>query len=642
MKKAILLALLISGVFISISSRNTGGSGNAYSDYYQEVLDQFKASQQALLQSIAQNDLQSEKGKDAVLAGIRAARAQMKVMDFWMRYLEPTVYKKVNGPLPVEWETEVFEKFEKPYKREGAGLTLAYLYLDEGRTDKAPLKALVQATVNAMNTYEADSITKQLASYDHFFLCNRLFLLNLAAIYTTGFECPETEQVIPELSAMLSGTGRIYDAFNESFPQTKLSAAYLELYGKAIDYVRGQPQDLNQFDHYTFIRDYVNPLYTANQQLILQYHVITHSLVDYALNKNAASIFSKDIYNGQNAKGVFARIEDGSDLAELSRLGKLLFYDPILSGNNERSCASCHKPEAFFTDTAVCTALQFNGVDPLPRNTPSLLNAEYNHLVMLDGQHYNLQHQTKGVITNPNEMGGNEQDILQKVLSCKEYSKGFKKLLAYTPQQPEITMDHIVSAVTYYYSGFSRCNAPFDEAMNGKIALNADARAGFNIFMSKAQCGTCHFVPQFNGVKPPFIGSEFEVLGVPADTAYSRLSPDKGRYAVNPAQETEHAFRTGTIRNATHTMPYMHNGVFRSMDQVIDFYDAGGGAGHGLQVANQTLAADSLHLTSSEKQQLRAFIDALDEKVRFEQAPPKTLPVSAIKTLNNRKSGGIY
>jgi cytochrome c peroxidase len=641
MKKAILFALSACCILISVASRNTGVSGNAYSDSYHETITRFKATQQSLLQAIRDNDLQTDAGKAAVTAAIHNARSDMKTMDFWMRYLEPTVYKKVNGPLPVEWETEVFEKFEKPYKRDGAGLTLAYLSLDEGQTDKAQLTALVDATVDAMHTYEADSITRNLATYDHFFLCNRLFLLNLAAIYTTGFECPETEQVIPELRQMLSGTGKIYDAFNESFPQTRLSPAYLELYGKTIDFVRTQPDDINRFDHYTFIRDYVNPLYKLNQQLILQYRVITRSLVDYALNKNSPSIFSKDIYDGQNAKGVFARMEDESDLAELSRLGKLLFFDPILSGNNERSCASCHKPETFFTDTAVRTALQFNGDGQLPRNTPSLVNAEFNHLVMLDGMHYNLQHQTKGVITNPNEMGGKEQEILEKVLSCKEYSKGFKKLLAYTPQQQEITMDHIVSAVTYYYSGFSKYNAPFDEAMNGRSMLTASAREGFNIFMSKAQCGTCHFVPQFNGVKPPFIGSEFEVLGVPADTAYTALSADKGRYGVNPAVETDHAFRTGTIRNATHTMPYMHNGVFRSLSQVIDFYNTGGGAGHGLNVPNQTLAADSLHLTANEKEKLLLFIASLDEQLPSEQAP-RTLPVSSIKALNTRKSGGIY
>ena len=122
--------------------------------------------------------------------------------------------------------------------------------------------------------------------------------------------------------------------------------------------------------------------------------------------------------------------------------------------------------------------------------------------------------------------------------------------------------------------------------------------------MSKAQCATCHFVPQFNGVKPPYIGSEFEVLGVPKDIAFKSLNDDKGRHGVNPADEMDHAFRTGTIRNIAYTAPYMHNGVFKTLNEVIDFYDVGGGAGKGLSVTNQTLSSDSLKLTAEEKQDL--------------------------------------
>lgn len=159
--------------------------------------------------------------------------------------------------------------------------------------------------------------------------------------------------------------------------------------------------------------------------------------------------------------------------------------------------------------------------------------------------------------------------------------------------------------------------------------------------MSKAQCGTCHFVPHFNGIKPPYIGSEFEVLGVPADTSYKKLSDDLGRYGVNPATETMHAFRTSTVRNAAFTKPYMHNGVFRTLEEVIDFYDGGGGAGKMLDVPNQTLSSDSLKLTPLEKKQLLAFMHSLNENIIFDQ-PPFSLPVSADKSLNNRKVGGEY
>jgi cytochrome c peroxidase len=177
--------------------------------------------------------------------------------------------------------------------------------------------------------------------------------------------------------------------------------------------------------------------------------------------------------------------------------------------------------------------------------------------------------------------------------------------------------------------------------MNNKEILSSEGIEGFNLFMSKAQCATCHFVPQFNGVKPPYVGSEFEVLGVPADSNYSRINADEGRFGINPANETMHAFRTGTLRNADHTMPYMHNGVFQTMRQVIDFYDGGGGAGRGLNVPNQTLSSDSLKLSEAEKNDLMLFISSLNENIKFEPIPTQ-LPVSADSHLNKRKVGGEY
>ena len=137
-----------------------------------------------------------------------------------MRYFEPNAYRRINGPLPVEWENEVFEKFEPPYRREGAGLSLAELSFTQKPLIKDSLIQLIKRSDLAINTFEADSITSQLNTFSHFFLANRLFLLNLAAIYTTGFECPDTNHVIPELHSMLEGTKEIYNGYNQSFPET--------------------------------------------------------------------------------------------------------------------------------------------------------------------------------------------------------------------------------------------------------------------------------------------------------------------------------------------------------------------------------------------------------------------------------------
>lgn len=611
-----------------------------YQNLYFKKIEEFKKQQENLLNDLKESSL-SGIGKENLLKKIHYSRLKLKGLDFWLRYLEPISYKQINGPLPVEWENEVFEKFEKPYKRLGAGLTLAEEELGEASPDRKKLADYIQKSIKALDVFKADSITKNLETHHHFFLANRLFLLNLAAIYTTGFECPDTTQVITELKFMLNDVRASYDVFNQNFPATQVNAQYLEFFDKTLRFVQTQPVNFSAFDHFTFIRDYVNPLFALNQQMIRDYAVTSNNFNDYSLSDNCNSIFDKSLYEGMNVKGIFSRVDDEETLTEIRRIGKLFFYDPILSGNNKRSCASCHKPTEYFTDTVVTTNLQFNGFMSLPRNTPTLINVVYNHLLMLDGKHISLQAQGKDVTTNPIEMASNVDTLLKKVLSCKDYKKSLNKFAKYTPEEKNVSMNHIVSAISFYYSDFSNYYSHFDYAMEKKKELPEDAKHGFNIFMSKAQCATCHFVPQFNGVKPPYIGSEFEVLGVPHDTTFTGISPDKGRYEINPANETFDAFRTGTIRNAQFTKPYMHNGVFKTLDEVIDFYDAGGGAGKGLKVPNQTLESDSLHLTGQEKKDLLAFIFSLNENVIFEN-PPVALPLSKNEELNSRKVGGEY
>ncbi len=640
MKKVNLLFFIAISIFLLSASIEEKPVVDDYTHIYGQRINGFQRAAMELVKKIEAADLKDSSTIISVKLEIQKARNCMKAGDFWFRYLDPLAQKSINGPLPVEWETEVFEKFEKPYKREGAGLTLAAQYLDEPGWNKKVLLSLVNKAISATDVYKADSVTRQLGRYHHFYLCNRLFLLNLAAIYTTGFECPDTTAIIPELRMMLTATVEIYQAFNSSFPVTSLSIEYLELYSRMIAFVNSQQNDYSLFDQYHFIKDYVNPLFALNQQLMRQYNVVSRSYVDYTMNKTVSSIFNKDLYRGQSTKGIFLRVEDPDALKIIDSIGKLFFYDPLLSGNNKRSCASCHNPDKYFSDN-VTTSMEFNNKDHLLRNTPSLINVQYNHLIMLDGRHISLQGQAKDVITNLKEMACDEKELIKKVLSCPDYKKALKLLLSYTPEQEEISIAHIVSAITTYFGKYGNAYSPFDDAMNNKSELTATAQRGFNLFMSKAQCATCHFVPQFNGVKPPFVGSEFEVIGVPADTGYNLLSNDKGRYDVNAADETLHAFRTGSLRNIAHTAPYMHNAVFSSLAEVVDFYNEGGGAGKGLSVPNQTLGSDKLRLTDTEKNELISFMQSLDEKLFFESAPVQ-LPFSKYKELNKRKVGGEY
>ncbi len=638
-KKGIIVFLMAAVVVcFSFSFRDN----KDYHNFYLTSLNDLQTNLSSLLNTIEAKGVGSAEQKQEIKKEIAAARLKLKNADFWIRYFEPVGYMKINGALPVEWENEVHEKFEPPYRRDGAGLILAEQYLDD---EEMPVKdtvyLLIKQAAEAVNIFTADSVTSRLTSYHHFFLCNRLYLLNLAAIYTTGFECPDAKNIVPELRAMAKGVKEIYKYYDKDFPAMALSENYLSAYDKMIDFVGNQPADFEAFDHFTFIKSFVNPLYAENQRMINAYAVVSRNYNDFTLSNEASSVFSKQLFEPENTKGIFSLVDDEKMLSEIRRIGKLLFYDPILSGNNKRSCASCHKPTEFFTDTTVRTALQFDEKSFLPRNTISLVNSVFNHLVMLDGKHISLQAQARDVITNHVEMACGQEDVVEKVMNVPEYRKALKSFAKYTPEEKKISINHIISAITFYYKDFSNYYSPFDDAINNDKILSEDAKEGFNIFMSKAQCATCHFVPQFNGIKPPYISSEFEVLGVPEDTSFSKLSPDKGRYDVNPADETLHAFRTGTVRNAEHTKPYMHNGVFNTLEQVIDFYDAGGGVGKKLDVANQTLPAEQLNLTREEKDKLLAFIHSLNENIIFDKQPDR-LPDSQDKKLNQRKVGGEY
>ena len=613
-------------------------SENEYTELYFGNLNRFDIQISALINLAEKSDINSITDIKRIQEQIFLTRKQLKSIDFWLRYLEPASYKKINGPLPVEWE---FELNEKPKKKEGAGLTLAALYLEEDHISKDSLLNLIRASQNASKIFSSKVIAAELQTPDHFYYCNRLYLLNLAAVYTTGFECPDTGKIIPELRSMLSDVNTIYRSFNASFPETKLDDDFLTLYNNAVSFAESQPEYYSKFDHYAFIKEYVNPLFSINQNLINKYRVNSRSNSDRNISNSSGSIFSKDLFRLQNSKGIFKEVKDEKTLSEIDRLGKLLFYDPLLSGNNQRSCVSCHNSKEYFTDTALTASMQFNRTDFLSRNTPSLVNVVYNQLLMLDGKHVTLQMQGLDVITNPVELNSNKNELLKKILSCPDYKNSFNDLKQYSSQPQEITFDHIISAITFYYSKFSDYNSPFDESMNGDSDLDESARNGFNIFMSKAKCGTCHFVPQFNGVKPPFVSSEFEVIGSPADSLYTGISGDSGRYSLNRVKETLNAFRTVTIRNAEFTKPYMHNGVFSTLAQVIDFYNTGGGKGRGLKVINQTLSPDSLHLTDAEKNELILFINSLSEKIVFE-SPPAELPQSEIQMYNYRKVGGEY
>lgn len=154
------------------------------------------------------------------------------------------------------------------------------------------------------------------------------------------------------------------------------------------------------------------------------------------------------------------------------------------------------------------------------------------------------------------------------------------------------------------------------------VRLDSQVVEGFNLFMGKAGCGTCHFAPSFGGIVPPYYQeSESEVLGVPAEGQAATIDQDPGRYrSGKPTDQDDwfrHHFKTPSLRNVAITGPYMHNGVYHTLEEVMDFYNQGGGIGLGMQVPNQTLPPDPLGLSQEEIGAIILFMEALTDTIGY-------------------------
>lgn len=308
-----------------------------------------------------------------------------------------------------------------------------------------------------------------------------------------------------------------------------------------------------------------------------------------------------------------------------AQLGKILFFDPMLSGNNKSSCASCHNPDKAFTD-GFSKGLNFDKTGSLPRNTPTLLNVIYQKAFFYDGRAYQLEQQVFDVVHNKTEMQSSFEEIEKKIEKSSAYKQLFDCAFKGT-SDTAITSYAIQKAIMEYEKTLVSMNSRFDQYLHGdKKKLTAHEINGYNLFAGKALCGSCHFLPLFNGTVPPFYNdSEYEVIGTPADSSNKQLDEDNGRYMVTKLTEQLNAFKTPSIRNIALTAPYMHNGIYTKLEEVVEFYHKGGGAGLKLSVPNQTLPFDSLQLAPQEKIDIVLFLKTLTDTVGLTGRPPKFL-----------------
>jgi cytochrome c peroxidase len=242
----------------------------------------------------------------------------------------------------------------------------------------------------------------------------------------------------------------------------------------------------------------------------------------------------------------------------------------------------------------------------IQRNTPTLANIAFQRVFFADSRVSYLEDQAIAVISNENEMHGSLEKSALAIQKNKEYVEQFNKAFP----KKEINAFAIKNALASYIRSLSHYDSKFDRYMQNKTSFTADEKAGFNVFAGKGKCATCHFIPLTNGTVPPnFDRSESEILGVPSRN--KKLDGDLGKFVVTQAAIHNFSFKTPTIRNIALTAPYMHNGVYKTLEEVIDFYNEGGGLGLGFDLPNQTLPEDKLNLSDIEKKQLITFMKTL-------------------------------
>lgn len=401
-------------------------------------------------------------------------------------------------------------------------------------------------------------------------------------------------------------------------------------------------QDFDSFDRLAFIREAVQPLYTS--LVHIQMHLNIEGYYEtlsfpIAYKDSATQLFETSFFD----QYYFTTLTAGEDNATMKELGKYLFFDPILSANNQRSCASCHNPQRAFTDGDE-RSLAMDREGTVDRNSPGLINAVFAKSYFHDLRANPLEMQFEHVIFSEKEFNTSYAEITNRLSKSEEYKSLFKE--AFEKEEAEISKYTITTALASYVASLQSFNSPVDQYLKREQdELKQEVKDGFNLFMGKATCGTCHFAPTFAGLVPPYFDeSESEILGVPETAENKTLDPDLGRARAKfdfASEIYEHSFKTPTVRNVELTAPYMHNGVYQTLDQVIDFYNFGGGEGLGYSVPYQTLPPDSLHLTDYEIGALMAFMNALTDTTGL-TAKPKTLPKIDDPKLNARVIGGEY
>ncbi len=288
-------------------------------------------------------------------------------------------------------------------------------------------------------------------------------------------------------------------------------------------------------------------------------------------------------------------------VAERARLGLELFFDARLSSTGKLSCATCHAPSRGLTVKERPTNV---GGKPTRRDPMALWNVAYEPMLFWDGRASTLERQAD--IALEADLGSTWDDVVRRLSRDRDLVARFEAAFG----RP-LDASAVRSALAEFERTLVSAASPMDRFVRGEDAAMDDLlHAGFDVFYGEARCSRCHRLPLTTGtLAPRFSAAELSVIGVPTAPRRKALDADEGRGRVSRRTEDRHAFKVPSLRNLALTGPYFHNGAFRTLREVVDFYADGSGEGLGFELANFDVDARRLALTTAQKDALLAFVE---------------------------------
>lgn len=567
---------------------------------------------------------------DSLRETFKRSRRQYKRIEWLLEYYQPFWASHVNGPPVVEVEGD--EPGQTPIFPTGLQVIEPYLFPSYDSTRKADLTRELTVVLSYASRLEQGVPIDQLTD-TNLLEAMRQQLFRLVTLGITGYDAPEAQTGLAEAAVTLDALHQAFRPYAGRLPQPV--AAELEHHWQEAIRKLKYTTNFSNFDRVTFMRQQLYPLgrslQTARRQLGIATPVGKHFLSPTVATLSDSGAFKLDY---------LINFGEFASSPQKVALGRTLFFDPLLSGNNARSCASCHKPERGFTDGKV-KSRAFSGRQPVLRNAPTLLNAGLQSVQFYDSRVFYLEDQAHDVLGNTHEMRSSPDELVRKLSASETYKEQFARAFP-----SGLTAPNVRNALAAYIRSLTSLNARPDRYLRGEpVALSADEQLGFNLFLGKARCATCHFFPIYNGFTPPlYEKTESEIIGVPHryKTRNARIDEDPGKYGTYRKDLHRFAFKTPTVRNVALTAPYMHNGAFKTLDQVVDFYNRGGGRGIGIALDNQTLPEKPLDLTPKEQHALVAFMQSLTDTTGLTGRPSQLPAINENRTLTRRKIGGNY